>query len=145
MKNLPLCLVLCLLMHTLYAAPVAGNQNVTFQTEASFSSAEREAQAAFQYFLDEVEQDAILTHEEQHDKIQEFKIFADNLSPKVASCLTSLLIEETRSRIIDMLQNAALDSLEIDALSCWLRGGYSQGASHERGNCPRNALLCCRA
>jgi hypothetical protein len=94
---------------------VEGNQNVIFQTEVSFSAAESEAQAAFQYFLDALEQDAILTHEEQHDKIQEFKIFANNLSPKVASCLTSLLIEEIRSRIIEMLQNAALDSLEIDA------------------------------
>lgn len=100
-------------MHTIYAAPVAGNHAI-FQTEISFSSEEEETQAAFQYFLDEVEQDALLTHEEQHDKIQEFKIFADNLSPKAASYLTSLLIEETRSRIIDMLQDAGLDSEEVD-------------------------------
>ena len=82
MKNLSFCLVLCLFMHIIYAAPVAGNQNIHFQIEDSFSSVESEAQAAFQYFLDEVEQDATLTHEEQHDKIQEFKIFADNLSPE---------------------------------------------------------------
>lgn len=112
MKNLSFCLILC---SFIYVEPVAGNPNAIFQTEISFSSEESEAaQAAFQYFLDEVERDATLTNEEQHDKIQEFKIFADNLSPKVASYLTSLLIEETRSRIIDMLQNAGLDNSEVD-------------------------------
>lgn len=116
------CLVLGLFMHTLYAAPVAENQNITFQAEVSSSSVETEAQAAFQYFLDEVELDATLTHEEQHEKVKEFKIFADSLSPKVAFCLTGLLIKETRSRIIDMLQNATLDSLEIDAFL----GGYEE-------------------
>lgn len=107
MKNLSFCLVLCLLMPTVHAAPIP-------RTEVSFSSTESEAQSAFQYFLDEVELDVTLTYEEQHDKIQEFKIFADHLSPKVASWLTSLLIEETRSRIIDMLQNAGLDNSEVD-------------------------------
>src|SRR5579862_1664086 len=107
MKNL--CLFLCLVMHSLYAV-----QDVTFQTEVSFSSEESELQDAFHYFLDEVELDATLTHEAQQDKIQEFKIFAENLSPQVAFCLTDLLIEETRSRIFDMLQNAAFDPLEID-------------------------------
>lgn len=114
MKNLSFCLILCSFMHTIDAAPVAGSQNVTFQTGVSYSSAESEAKAALQYFLDEVEQDSTLSHEEQHDKIQEFKIIVNNLSSKVASCLTSLLIEETRSRIIEMLQKAGLDSLEID-------------------------------
>ena len=114
MKNLSFYLILCSFMHSIYAAPVAGNHNAILQTEISFSSEEREAQAAFQYFLDEVEQDAILTHEEQHDKIQEFKTFVDKLSPKAASYLTSLLIEETRSRIINMLQDARLDSAEVD-------------------------------
>jgi hypothetical protein len=60
MKNLSFCLILCSFMHTIYAAPVAGNHNAIFQTEISFSSEESEAQAAFQYFLDEVEQDALL-------------------------------------------------------------------------------------
>lgn len=114
MKNLFFCLILCSFMHAIYVAPVAGNQDVTFQTKISFSLAESEAQAAFQYFLDEVELDATLTHEEQHNRIQEFKNFTDNLSPETASSLTSLLIEETRSRIIDMLQNAGLDNSEID-------------------------------
>ena len=50
-----------LIIHAVYAAPVAGNHNIHFQTEISFSSVESEAQAAFQYFLDEVEQDATLT------------------------------------------------------------------------------------
>lgn len=72
-------------------------------------------QDAFQYLLDEVEQDAILTHEEQNDKVQEFKDFANQFSPEVASRLTNLLLQETRIRILDMLQNAGLDSVEIDA------------------------------
>ena len=108
MRNLSFCLILYVLMHTIHAAPVTG----TLQTVITIES---KAQAALQYFLDEVEQDAYLSHEEQHDKIQQFKDFADKLSPMVASRLTSLLIEETRSRILDMLQNALLDSLEIDA------------------------------
>lgn len=74
---------------------------------------ESEAQAAFQYFLNEVDKDPTLTHEEQHDKIQEFKIFADKLSPEVASCVTSLLIHETRLRIIDILHDAAVEDEEI--------------------------------
>ncbi len=108
-------LLVCLFIHAISAAPIAESQNVNFQTEILFSSVEGEAQAAFQYFLDEVELDASLTHEEQLEKIQEFKDFADQLSPEVASHLTSLLIKETRLRIIDMLQNADLDSSEMDA------------------------------
>lgn len=114
MKNLSFCLILCSFMHTICAAPVAENHNAIFQTEISFFSAKNEAQAAFQYFLNEVELDPFLTYEEQHEKIQEFKIFSDNLSSEAASCLTSLLIEETRSRIIDILQNAGLDNSEVD-------------------------------
>lgn len=92
------CLILCLLTHFAYATK---DQN--------------SPQTAFQYFLNEVELDATLTHEQQQDKVQEFKIFAENLSPDVASSLTNLLIEETRSRIIVMFQNAELDSSEMDA------------------------------
>lgn len=94
---------------------VARKEKSIQQKKISCSLTEREAQEAFQYFLNEVELDDTLTHEEQHDKVQEFKIFADNLSPKVASRLIDLLIGETRSRIVDMLQNAGLNSLEIDA------------------------------
>jgi hypothetical protein len=115
MKHLSFFLVLCSFMPAVYAGTVAKNQNVTFQEEASFFLTESEAQAGFQYIINEVEQDATLTHEEQHDKIQEFKMFSDKLSPQAASYLTSLLIEETRSRIIEMLQNAALESSEIDS------------------------------
>lgn len=114
MKNLSFCLALCLFTSALYAEPVRENQNVAYQREAPFSSVENEAEAAFQYFLNEVEQDDTLTHEEQQDKIQEFKIFADTLSPQAAANLTNLLIEETRSRIIEILQNAALESVEMD-------------------------------
>lgn len=72
-----------------------------------------DAQAAFQHLLHEVERDTALTYEEQQEKLSEFKMFAEDLSPKVASCLTSLLIQETRLRIMDILQNAGLDDLEI--------------------------------
>lgn len=117
MKKLSFCLVLCAFMHTLYSTASAANfnLNLSFQKDNSFSSIESETQAAFQYYLNEVELDAALTHEEQHNKIREFKIFADSLSPKAAAYLTRLLIDETRLRISDMLQNAALDGLEIDA------------------------------
>lgn len=110
MKNL----ILYSFMLVVYAVPVTGSHDVTFQKEASFPSIESEAQSAFQYFLDEVERDATLNHEEQYDQVQKFKTFTENLSPEVASRLTSLLIEETRSRIIDILQNAELNSSEID-------------------------------
>lgn len=73
-----------------------------------------EAQEAFQYLLHEVEKDTALTYEEKQEKVQEFKIFADDLSSKATSCLTSLLVQETRSRIVDILQNAGLDDLEMD-------------------------------
>src|SRR5690348_16052362 len=89
MKNL--CLFFLLWMHFLYAAE----------------------SDVFQYILEEVELDATLSDEEQRDKISEFKTFADNLSPQMACHLTDLLLEETRSRIVDMLPNAGLDSLEI--------------------------------
>ena len=105
--------LICLFGFITYATPVAANPNASPQTY--HSSEESEAQAAFQYLFDEVEQDAILSHEEQHKKIQEFKNFADNLTPEVASRLTSLLIQETRLRILDILQNADIDSLEIDS------------------------------
>lgn len=101
------CLVLCLLMHALYASSDTANQSI--------SSMESQAQEAFQYFLNEVKLDETLTHEEQHDKVQEFKMFADRLSPNVASCLTKLLTEETRLRIREMLQNAGLDQLGIES------------------------------
>lgn len=114
MKSLSFCLIVCSFIHPLNASLVAGNQAVTFQKKVFLSSAENEAQAAFQYFLDEVELDPRLTFEEQHDKIQEFKRFADTLSSEAASYLTNLLIEETRSRIIDMLQNAGLDNSEVE-------------------------------
>lgn len=115
MKRLSFCLVLCLFMPAINAAPVTGSQKVIFQAKDSFSLVESQAQVAFQYFLDEVAKDDTLTHEEQHDKIQEFKTLADKLSPEAASSLTGLLIKETRSRIIEMLQNAELDSGETDA------------------------------
>jgi hypothetical protein len=95
MNKLIFCLALSLMTHTLYASPKA------------------EMESAYLYFLDEVEKDAILTHEEQHNKIEEFKNLADSLSPEEASSLMTLLIEETRSRILDMLTHAQLDEDEI--------------------------------
>lgn len=113
MKKL-LCLIY-LFGHITYATPIVANQNTPFQIKVSPPLLEDEAQGAFQYFCYEVEQDAILTHKEQHDKIQEFKSFADSLAPEVAYRLTSLLLQETRSRLLDILQKADLDSTEIDA------------------------------
>lgn len=112
MKNLLICLMLCFSMHSLPAAPVVENHATLFQPK---SSVNEEAQAAFAYFLDEVKRDALLTHEEQHNKIQEFKIFIDHLSPDAASCLTGLLLEETRCRIHEILQSAGLNNSQMDA------------------------------
>jgi hypothetical protein len=76
---------------------------------------ETQAQALFQYFLNEVELDAQLSREEQDAKIQEFKALNKGLSSEVASLLTTLLLEETQTRIIHMLQHAGLDEPEIHA------------------------------
>lgn len=111
----PLLYLVCLFVNTLYLAPVVANPNTAFQAEVFFHSLENEAQAAFQYFCREVEKDGSLSHEEQQEKIQEFKNFANTLAPKVASRVTSLLLEETRARIFNMLQSAGLDNVEIDA------------------------------
>lgn len=77
-------------------------------------ASEDEAQAAFEYILNEVERDALLSHQEQQDKVQEFKNFADQLSPRAALKLKDLLLHETRCRIVDMLQQSGLDSLKIE-------------------------------
>ncbi len=98
MKFKILYLILCLSFNILRATPTS----------------EKEAQAAFQCFLDEVEQDPLFTHEEQDKKVQEFTLFAESLSPEVASRLMTLLLEETRLRITEMLQHAALTESEID-------------------------------
>lgn len=105
------CLVLCLALHTVNATEAP---SVAAQID-SVSAVKREAYDALQYFLDEVERDAALTHEEQDAKIQEFKIFADQLSPEVAQYLMQLLIEEIRLRIIEILQHAGFDSVEMQA------------------------------
>lgn len=79
------------------------------------SIAEKEALIAFQYLLDELNLDATLSNEEQQAKVKDFEIFADKISPEVAPLLINLLLEETRTRILNMFQHAALDSLEINA------------------------------
>ncbi len=113
----------CLFANIIGAAHIAETQalsSITSQAEircfsAPASAVEREAQAAFQYYLDEVELDASLTNEEQHGKVQEFKRFAEGLFPEAASLLSTLLLQETRSRIIDILHNAELETKEIQA------------------------------
>lgn len=91
----------CLIFFLSCATPIAANIS--------------EAQAAFQYFVEEVKLDETLTHVEQHEKIQEFRNFSVGLSPQVASDLTGLLLQETRTRIIEMLENANVDQEEKNA------------------------------
>ncbi len=111
MKNKLFSLIPCLFAGVVPAA----NIDITHQlSHISTPTIEKEAQVAFQYFLDEVEKDAILSHEEQHKKVQEFKTFADGLSPEVALLVTNLLLQETRSRIIDIFNKAGLEELEIN-------------------------------
>ena len=81
--------------------------------KATPTSIEKQAQDAMLYFIDELERDPILTHDEQLKKVQEFKIFAERLSPEVASFLTQLLLAECHIRVVEMIQHAGLDAWEI--------------------------------
>lgn len=108
-----LFLIFCLFAGVTHAAPTAHAQQMV--TPFLLSPAEIEAQSLFQYFLREVELDTVISHEEQNQKVQEFKLLAESLSPEVASVLTRLLLEETRARILDILQHAGLSDLEIEA------------------------------
>lgn len=110
--------ILCLFgnLINVHAAPIDKTAQMNIRSCPVLpSTVEEDARAIFQYFLEEVEMDPILTHEEQQEKVLEFKKFADHLSPDVADLVIDLLLKETRSRIIDMLQKAALDDLEIQA------------------------------
>lgn len=82
------------------------------QTEIHATQSSSEAQTLFHYYLDELARDETLSHLEQHQKVEEFERLAQTLSPEVTSCLTSLLLQETRLRIVEMLHNAQLDSQE---------------------------------
>lgn len=99
---------------TFVAIKVFGSHSITHFAEEAIHT-NKEAYSLFQYFLDEVELDALITNEEQAKKVKEFKMLAESLPPDVASVLTSLLLEETRLRILDMLQNASLEEQEIQA------------------------------
>lgn len=117
---------LCLFIST--CCVLHATENFFVQTESSFISIENEAKALFQYFLNEVKNDENLSHEEQHDKILEFKALVDDLSPETAAYLTHLLIDETRGRITEMLQTAGLDGTEIEGFLA----GYEEAISRVR-------------
>ncbi len=114
MKKIPLGLIFFFILHIVCVLPILGNQTTALKEHSSLASSTLEAQAAFQYFLDEVELDPILTFKEQHEKIEEFKFFADGLSPEAASYVTTLLLDETRLRVLEMLQTAGLEKSEVD-------------------------------
>jgi Family of unknown function (DUF5662) len=97
MKNLLICLMVCWFVN------------------AFGITADSEAQAAFKYLLCELEQDDTLTYDEQQEKVQKFKIFAEGLSKETSSLLIDLLLQETRIRIFDILQHAEIENEEIDA------------------------------
>jgi len=100
MKNKLILLVLISFSATaLYAAPTV--------------DVDREAHVALEYLLDEVALDPMLTEEEQQEKVQEFQIFAAELSQEAAPLLIHLLLEETHSFVTNLLQRAAFDDLEI--------------------------------
>lgn len=102
METKLLLLITCLCSAFLYATPTP-----------PASAADRQVQAAMQYYLEEVERDPLLTHEEQHEKVQEFKTFAAQLSPEAASRITCLLLAECRARVIEIMQHATLDEIEM--------------------------------
>lgn len=82
--------------------------------------ADQEARIAFQYLLDEVALDAALSNEEQQAKVKDFEIFAGEVSSEAAPQLMKLILEETRARILNILQNAAMDDSEVNArLADW--------------------------
>jgi len=92
--------------------------NITSHTKTlGFSnpiSANREADAALQYLLNEVAVDSTLSKEEQERKVKEFQTFAVGLSPEVAAPLIHSLLEETHSRVTTLLQNAKIDDSELN-------------------------------
>jgi hypothetical protein len=65
--------------------------------------------------LQEVARDATISNEEQQAMVENFELFADQISPEAAPLLISLLLEETEARILYILQNAAIDEFEVNA------------------------------
>lgn len=86
---------------------------ILFFSSYIYATPLEEAQDAFQYYLHELAQDNSLTHEQQHEKVQEFKTFRDELSLEVSTLVTSLLLEENRVRVIEMFQKAGLNESEL--------------------------------
>lgn len=78
------------------------------------SIADQEALIAFHYLLTEVTRDAKLSNEEQEAMVKNFEAFASEISSDAAPLLVHLLLEETQTRVLNMLQNAALDDLEVN-------------------------------
>lgn len=119
MKNHLLFLVLGLSCNIFYAIPPTSAQSISFPIEEAsedVSDPAGEAEAVFQFFLDELKEDESLSYEKQLKNVKFYEILADTFSsePEASSLLISLLQQETRLRIIDILQNAALDQSEID-------------------------------
>lgn len=117
MKNNLLILIFCF-VNFIDAAPNPPILQSDFiSPNFSHASQENDAEVLFQYFLDEVELDEIISHEEQAKKVEEFKSLAESIyefNPEVAETLTQLLLQETRVRIADMFQNAGLNQDEIE-------------------------------
>jgi hypothetical protein len=107
MKIISFLLTVFMCISSIEAQPV--------RSDNTFAAIEIEALAAFSYLLDEVEKDEALTLEEQQEKVLEFRAFAATLSPEGADYLTLLLLDQTRVRIVEMLQDAGLEPSEIEA------------------------------
>ncbi|MBA2727999.1 MAG: hypothetical protein H0U49_07490 [Parachlamydiaceae bacterium] len=120
MKTILLYLIPCLSVIPIFASEVSETQALclTSQTQIRISSPytplEKNALHAFDYLLYEAGLDGSLTHEQRDEKTIKFKMLAKNISPGLDAILTSLLLDETRSRILEMLQNAGLDEFEIN-------------------------------
>lgn len=89
----------------------------------SLISVEQQARINFQWLLNEAAQDHLISKAEQQKKVEEFQIFASQVSPKVAPLLTQLLLQETHDRVSQILDSASLTWDERNAhLSSYEKG-----------------------
>lgn len=80
----------------------------------SFSNINKEALAAYVYYLHEASHEHLLSKEEREIKLQEFEALAEGLSPATKPVLIDLLLTDTYYRVLDIFKNAGLNDTEIN-------------------------------
>lgn len=100
---------------TISAMPaVAGKILIPTEDSAPIFALNKEARTAFEYLLDEVAQDHLLSKVERDVKLQEFHALAAGLSPEATPLLINLLVAETHARVQNIFANAGIDATEIN-------------------------------